>query len=126
MSHCHSNGSCESHSENRAQSCGCGCCCNKGPEQKSGQGECNFAEKFLELADCAWMEVLKEKIKEQIRTHSKNLDELAAIIAEANHVRWHKKMEKKQCCKGFEEKVRGFFEKSGSGQCSHSEPNKPR
>lgn len=77
-----------------------------------GQGSCNYAEKFLELADHAWMELLKEKIKEHINQSHTNIDELARLIAEANHERWQKKMEDKQCCGGYEEKLKNFFKQA--------------
>jgi len=55
------------------------------------------------------MEVLKEKIKEQIKSHGKNLDELAALIAQANHEKWQKKMENNKSSQSYEEKLREFF-----------------
>jgi len=55
------------------------------------------------------MELLKEKIKEHIQSQAKNIDELARLIAEANHERWQKKMEDKHCCGGYEEKLKDFF-----------------
>jgi len=58
------------------------------------------------------MEVLKEKIKENIKANSKNMDELARMISEANHERWKKKMDEKSCCGCFEEKLKNFFEQS--------------
>jgi hypothetical protein len=55
------------------------------------------------------MELLKEKIKEHIRSQAKNIDELARLIAEANQERWQKKMDAGQCCECFEEKIKEFF-----------------
>lgn len=127
MSHCHCQSCCGSKSN-----CGCGChsshdsCCGSscgsqksccggscGCQGKEGgcgcKGTCNKADKFLELADCAWMEVLKEKIKEHILSSGKNLDELARLIAEANHERWQKKMENSKCSGSFEQKLNDFF-----------------
>lgn len=119
MCHCNQNSCCSD------KGCGCGCqsksCC--GGSQKScgckgcgsdcgcksqgcGSQQCgSYASKFLELADCAWMEVLKEKIKDHIRANAKHMDELAALISEANHEKWQKKMENQKCCGGFEEKL---------------------
>lgn len=81
------------------------------------------------------MEVLKEKIKEYIQTHSqKNMDELARLIAEANHERWQKKMENNKCTGGFEERLSEFFgmscstrggQKGSQGNQQESQ-NKPR
>jgi hypothetical protein len=65
---------------------------------------------FLHIADEAWMEVLKDKIKEQIiATSGPHLNELAKIISEANHGRWKNKMASKKGCKEFEEKICKFF-----------------
>lgn len=47
--------------------------------------------KFLQIADDAWAEVLKEKIKEYIIKESKKTDEFAKLVAEANYNRWKKK-----------------------------------
>ena len=108
-------------------SCGCGskscsCGCHKSDANSScgSQNSCDYATKFLELADQAWMEVLKEKIKDQIRLNGRHLDDLAQIISEANHARWHRKMEGKKCSSGYEEKLRNFFTGSCSGKCDKS------
>ncbi len=81
--------------------------------QGCGEKECHSSHPFLELADCAWMEVLKEKIKEHIlATDKERMTELAKIISECNQQRWKNKMGKKRHCKDFEEKLCGFFERS--------------
>lgn len=101
---CQSKGGCCSQKSEcgcQGKSCGCGGC---------GGCKCNKAEKFLELADQAWMELLKEKIKTHIQSQAKNMDELARLISEANHERWQKKLEDKECCGSFEEKLKGFFQ----------------
>lgn len=109
--HSCSKGGCGCHS----QSCSCSChqrsCCSG---DHKGEKSCDYSKKFLELADQAWMEVLKEKIKEQIKSSSKNLDELARIVTEANHERWKKKMDAKGSCASFEEKLCDFFSQSSS------------
>lgn len=51
--------------------------------------------KFLQLADEAWTEVLKEKIKEHIKAESKAIDQFAKLVAEANYERWKKKTQEK-------------------------------
>lgn len=85
--------------------------------EQGHQSSCNYPEKFLELADQAWMEVLKEKIKDHIRSNCKNMDELAKLIADANHGKWTKKMENKQCADHYQEKLREFFHPSCSSNC---------
>lgn len=105
---CQSSKSCCSEQEcGKNQSCGCSSC-----KSSCGEGSGGFAHKFLELADQAWKEVLKEKIKKHIEVESKNLDELAKLISDANHERWKKKMESSHCCGCFEEKLENFFNQS--------------
>lgn len=65
------------------QGCSCGGCC----EQQ--------ALKLLALADEAWLEVLKERIKDIIASHDSKIEEMAQIIAQANRERWHDKIDQK-------------------------------
>lgn len=65
---------------------------------------------FLEIADMAWEEVLKDQIKEYIlSTQKKRMQELAKIVAEGNNQRWRSKMAKKHSCHEFSEKLHHFF-----------------
>lgn len=80
----------------------------EGCHHEEGHGE--FTHHFLEVADCAWMEVLKDKIKEHIlATENDRMKELAKIIAEANKERWKHRKEKKKHCKDLAEKLCNFF-----------------
>jgi hypothetical protein len=54
----------------------------------------------------AWMELLKEKIKEHIQSRDNKLDEIARVVSEANHERWKQKMSNKQNCSQYEEKLK--------------------
>lgn len=129
MCHCHghscgSSGGCGCQSKSCSCSCHhsqCGCqvshscgCHEKSCGCHSKGCGCNYATKFLELADQAWMELLKEKIKEHIQSQPQHMDELARIISEANHDRWQKKMENKECCGGYEHKLEEFFSEACS------------
>jgi hypothetical protein len=105
---------CSGHKSCGCGSSGCGCGCQKKECGCKKEG-CHAAEKFLALADCAWMEVLKEKIKENIKANDSHLDDLARLISETNHQRWQKKMQEKDCCGSFEEKLAEFF-----GQACHT------
>jgi len=74
------------------------------------------SHKLLEIADMAWVEVLKEKIKEHIKANDPKMDELAKIVSEANHKRWKHKMEKEKCfeehdkcCEDFEHQLCQLF-----------------
>jgi hypothetical protein len=94
--------------------CNCECCASKQEtcEVREDAHEA-FAECLLEAADCAWMEVLKDKIKEHIlATQNDKMSELAKIVSEGNSQRWRNKMEKKHSCMDFKEKLCNFFCKS--------------
>jgi hypothetical protein len=76
---------------------------------KSCEGHGGF---FLELGDCAWTEVLKEKIKALItQQDGECLNELARIIVEGNKKRWENKMCKEHGCHEFEENLCSYFNK---------------
>jgi hypothetical protein len=91
--------------------CSCSCCSNKNDScHEQEQDECCKSDFFLEIADCAWTEVLKDKIKEYIlSTQSERMKELAKIVAEGNNQRWKNKMAKENGCREFEEKLCCFF-----------------
>lgn len=92
--------------------CGGGCTCSHGHECSHDHDQQDFAIQLIEMADQAWMEVLKDKIKEHVQAAStKNLDELAKLVADANHERWKTKMAKEKGRKEFREKVTAFFNK---------------
>lgn len=118
MCNCHKQSCCSS-------SCHCGCMEKSGNcGSSSCESHCHdehssgdFGKEFLLLADDAWMEVLKDKIKEYIIKNDKKIDELAQVIAEANHERWKRKMEKEHCCETYQEKLAGVFGSCGSGSC---------
>ena len=97
-------------------SCSCPChhqVCSVCHSKMSEDGSCeDFPKSMLELADAAWMEVLKEEIKAHIMATQKGrMKELAKIISEANNQRWKNKMEKKHGCNEFKEKLCSFFSK---------------
>ncbi|MBI2786321.1 MAG: hypothetical protein HYX60_08485 [Legionella longbeachae] len=76
-------------------------------------GEEISANYFLELADEAWEDVLKEKIKEYIlETQNAHMVKLAKIVAEGNHQRWKNRMEKNQGSKDFMEEICKYFSQS--------------
>ncbi len=72
----------------------------------------DFAHQLLDMADEAWMELLKEKVKEQIKTSSgAQLDQLAKLVSEANHVRWKHKMGLQKDAQTYQDKLSAFFQK---------------
>lgn len=90
-------------------SCGCGCGCGSHHHHHEGEG-CHCAEKFLEIADEAWKEVLKEKIKAQIIAHKgEHLDKLAELIAKANGARWKHKISSKTKTNEFKDALKELF-----------------
>lgn len=91
-SHCHHQGrsgcGCSGGAHQHCHKC-C-CCCQQGHCGCSCQGD-SQGQRLLAMADEAWLEVLKEKIKELIRSHDSKIDELAQVVAETNRNRWHEK-----------------------------------
>ena len=91
-------------------SCGCGCGCGSQHHHHDNEEGCNCTEKFLEIADEAWREVLKEKIKSKIHEHKgEHLDKLAEMIAKANGAKWKNKISAKTNCNEFKENLKNFF-----------------
>lgn len=110
------------HHDHEDHHCGCnscGCCdaSHEACHHHHHHSKCHsstdyhdFAHKLIEMADQAWMEVLQEKIREQVRAmNGKHLDELAKQVAEANNERWKLKMAVEKGCHGFKEKISQFF-----------------
>jgi hypothetical protein len=102
MSDHHHHGECCSHDKNCHENHHHECCHHHEHE--------DFAKQLLEMADEAWMEVLKEKIKEEIRsTSGSHLEGLAKIVSEANSLRWKNKLSSQKECSQFKEKIHEFF-----------------
>lgn len=106
--HCHTNMGEHQH--------GCTCGqkheCAESHEQK---GSCCCAEKFLEIADEAWKEVLKEKIKHKIlEKKGEHMEQLADLIATINGEKWKHKISERLKCDEYKEKLKEFF-----SSCSH-------
>lgn len=108
MSHHHSDSCCS------GGKCSCPChqgqsCCGH-DHAHHHEDECGFSKKLIELADEAWMCLLKEKIKAQIAsTSGANLDKLAKIVSDANHARWKSKLAGKTEKENFEDQISEFF-----------------
>ncbi|MBY0551610.1 MAG: hypothetical protein K2W95_30285 [Candidatus Obscuribacterales bacterium] len=80
-------------------------CSTGGKEQ-----ECNLHEKLLCLADEAWKEVLKEKIKAEIeKSAGEKLTKLAKVVAEANGRRWQFMIQGKKACDDYKNHVRSLL-----------------
>ena len=90
----------------------CCCCCHE-QEKDSCPSDELYDEKtewLIEVADMAWMEVLKDKIKEHIlATQSEHMTQLAKIVSEGNHELWKHKMENQKAADDFKEKICNFY-----------------
>lgn len=112
--HGHSHDSCGAHEEEKS-CCGCSCCscecqvCQKHHHHHHHEHG-DFAHQLLEMADDAWMEVLKDKIKAQIMaTNGARLDKLAKLVADSNNTRWKHKLADKKGSGDYEAKIAEFF-----------------
>lgn len=66
-------------------------CCNAGHHHHHDHE--HFADRLLALADEAWMELLKDKIKAEILAiHGDQLDKVAKVVSGANSGRWQHKL----------------------------------
>ncbi len=107
---CHSHGASSSHEKcgcrchDHHGSCGCHCssCCSQ-------HHDVAHSVDFLQLADEAWYELLKERIKEYIEQSDPKIDELAQLISEANHNRWKEKLAIYQTKEDFEKRFKELF-----------------
>lgn len=90
--------------------CPCGCGRKMYPHYQDSEGSCHCAEKFLEIADEAWKEVLKEKIKEKIvAKKGEHIEKLAEIIATANGEKWKHKISAKTKNNEFKDSLKELF-----------------
>lgn len=101
---------CGAHMHDYNQEGQCSCGCGHGEHHHGCEGKCHCAEKFLEIADEAWKEVLKEKIKAKIiAKKGEHMEKLAEIIAMANGEKWKHKISAKTKCNEFKDSLKEFF-----------------
>lgn len=104
--HCHQ-GACQI---TRTGTCGCNCADCKCNHAECGSRSCDFSQHLLKLADEAWMEVLKEKVKEKIReSDGTNLDALAQLISDSNGQRWKNKIGAQKAMNEFKAQLENLF-----------------
>lgn len=100
---------CNMYGHQHRDTCSCGCGCGCGEHSEDG-GHCHCAQKFLKIADEAWVEVLKDKIKTKILAHKgEHMDKLAEIIASANGEKWKYLISAKTKGHEFKDKLKEFM-----------------
>ena len=109
--HCDSHGHCDIHGRNHHHGSQNHCCCC---EAEAGghhhHKHEDFSRELIDLADEAWMDVLYDKIKEQVlATSGSQLEKLAKIVTEANKDRWKNKLGANKANHELKEKVSEFF-----------------
>jgi len=86
----------EEHEKYSKGGCGCGC------------GD--PAEKFLELSEVAWRELLIEEIKSEIKTkNGEHIKKLAALIADTSSEKWKFKMAAKAKYFEFKDSLKEYL-----------------
>ncbi|OGI02291.1 MAG: hypothetical protein A2Y25_10150 [Candidatus Melainabacteria bacterium GWF2_37_15] len=91
--------------------CKCGehyqCACK---HEHSHKDKCSYRDELLELADEAWMEVLKDKIKANILAKKGDeVQKLADIISKANGERWENKMKAKRNMEDYKNTLKDYY-----------------
>jgi hypothetical protein len=114
---CGEKGSCPSCETD--SSCGHSSChsheCSQCAEMKHQMVDCcSIAHQLVAVADQAWLEVLKEKIMDHIRSSDSKIDQIAEIVAEANHHRWQNKLSEKQNCANYAKRLIELLRQGGN------------
>ncbi len=87
--------------------------CSTAKSENTGEC-CDMPEKLLALADEAWFEVLKEKMKAEISTTcGDRLDKLAKLVTETNQDKWMHTIQGKVKCEEYKENLKAMF----AGKC---------
>lgn len=111
MSHSHHNEGCCCGNEH------CSCCSDKKKHDSCCHDhhdgdDCqkDFAKHLLGVADEAWMELLKDKIKKHILAScDQQLEQIAGIVAESNKARWQHKIAIQKAKQEFKDKLEDAF-----------------
>ena len=86
--------------------------CDSSSQSAHQQGEehCDMPDRLLQLADQAWMELLKEKIKKEIEAPcGEQMDKVAKLVSETNKAKWSHKMAAKQGCHDYRHSLMSLF-----------------
>lgn len=82
-------------------------------DSESNGEECNMSEKLLSMADEAWLEVIKDKMKDEIeKSCGDKLSKVAAFVTKANGEKWKSIMASKSKCEEFKAKVEELLSSS--------------
>ena len=93
-------GTCSTEQQKGGADCCSGSSCNK----SSG---CEMTDMLMHIADSAWAELMKDKMKKLFETHrGKNMDKLAKASVEASLAYWEHKMKGKMACHENKEKLK--------------------
>ena len=87
-------------------------CCNTNDKDQCNSTDqcCDMPEKLIQLADEAWYEVMKDKLKKEIEaTCGEKLDKLAQIVASTNNARWGHKIQGKVMCDEYKNSIKELF-----------------
>ena len=87
-------------------------CCTTTESSNCGTDQecCDMPEKLIAIADEAWYEVVKDKIKKEIEaTCGEKLDKLAQIVASANNQRWTHQIQGKVLCEEYKNNIKELF-----------------
>jgi len=78
---------------------------------------CDMPEKLLCLADEAWYEVLKEKMKDDIRKScGDQMEKIAKLVNETDKAKWECKMKAKSKCDEYKQNLKNLFESACSSK----------
>ncbi|MFQ5645871.1 MAG: hypothetical protein ACE5GM_02990 [bacterium] len=82
--------------------CTCGCA----PKPASDEC-CNMPGKLLSLADQAWEELLKEKMKAEIqKSRGEKMDKIARLVVEADLAKWGHMITGKAKCEEYKQSLK--------------------
>ncbi len=71
---------------------------------------CDMPERLLKLADDAWFEVLKEKIKEEINANCDGkMAEIAKLVASSNQAKWGNMIQGKVQCEEYKQSLKNLM-----------------
>lgn len=96
----------ESHHHHQHSAETCDCCCHRTCDCPCHHAKGKYADQLLEMADSAWMEVIKDLVKEEImKQSSDHIKKLAKLVAQSNQKRWTEKLAEKRAHQEFEEQL---------------------